>query len=89
MFRCAYKLTNIGAKMVIYPVRVSFKTTCQILDVSRETLNNIIKLDPDFPPKIKTGISRQSPVYFDYMAIIEWHKSKMQNLSQDSNEVDA
>lgn len=75
--------------MVIYPVRVSFKTACLILDVSRETLNNIIKLDPDFPPKIKAGNSRQSPVYFDYMQIIEWHKSKMQNLTQDSNEVEA
>jgi len=75
--------------MTILPVRISFKTACQILDVSRETLNNIIKLDPDFPPKIKTGTSRQSPVYFDYMAIIEWHKSTMQNLAQDSNEVDA
>lgn len=75
--------------MVIYPVRIQLKTACQILDVSRETLNNIIKLDPNFPPKIKTGTSRQSPVYFDYMAIIEWHKSTMQNLAQDSNEVDA
>ncbi|MFW1757222.1 transcriptional regulator [Acinetobacter guillouiae] len=75
--------------MVIYPVRIKFQTACQILDVSRETLNNIIKLDPDFPPKIKVGNSRQSPVYFDYMQIIEWHKSKMQNLTQNSNEVDA
>ena len=75
--------------MTIYPVRISFKTACQILDVSRETLNNIIKLDPNFPQKIKAGTSRQSPVYFDYMQIIEWHKSKMQNLTQDSNEVDA
>lgn len=75
--------------MVIYPVRIQLKTACQILDVSRETLNNIIKLDPNFPPKIKTGTSRQSPVYFDYMQIIEWHKSTMQNLTQDSNEVDA
>ncbi len=83
------KLTHTGAKMVIYPVRISYKTACQILDVSRETLNNIIKLDPDFPKKIKVGTSRQSPVYFDYMQIIEWHKSKMQNLTQDSNEVDA
>ena len=75
--------------MVIYPVRIKFQTACQILDVSRETLNNIIKLDPDFPPKIKIGTERQSPVYFDYLAIIEWHKSKMQNLTQDLNEVDA
>ena len=67
--------------MTIYPVRIQFKTACQILDVSRETLNNIIKLDPDFPPKIKTGTSRQSPVYFDYMQIIEWHNSQKQSLA--------
>ena len=67
--------------MTIYPVRISFKSACQILDVSRETLNNIIKLDPDFPPKIKTGTSRQSPVYFDYMQIIEWHNSQKQSLA--------
>lgn len=82
-------LKQLGVFMPIYPIRIQFKTACQILDVSRETLNNIIKLDPDFPPKIKIGTSRQSPVYFDYLAIIEWHKSKMQNLTQDSNEVDA
>lgn len=79
----------MGIFMTIQPIRIQFKTTCELLDISRETLNNIIKLDPDFPPKIKTGNSRQSPVYFDYLAIIEWHKSKMQNLPQDSNEVGA
>lgn len=63
--------------MPIYPVRIQFKTACQILDVSRETLNQIIKLDPSFPPKIKTGISKQSSVFFDYLAIIEWHKKQM------------
>lgn len=71
----------------IYPIRIKFKTACQILDVSRETLNNIIKLDPDFPQKIKLGTKQQSSVYFDYLAIIKWHKSKMQNLTEDSNEV--
>lgn len=70
------RLKQIGVFMNIYPVRIQFKTACQILDVSRETLNNIIKLAPDFPPKIKMGTAKQAPVYFDYMAIIEWHKSK-------------
>ena len=65
--------------MTIYPVRIQFKTVCSILDVSRETLNKIIKLDPSFPKKIKMGVAKQSSVYFDYMAIIEWHKAQMQN----------
>lgn len=67
--------------MTIYPVRTQFKTACQILDVSRETLNQLIKLDPTFPPKIKMGTAKQAPVYFDYMAIIEWHNSQKQGLA--------
>lgn len=67
----------------IFPVRIQFKTACQILDVSRETLNNIIKLDPTFPAKIKMGTTKQAPVYFDYMAIIEWHKSKVMHANAD------
>jgi len=63
--------------MTIYPIRIQFKTACQILDVSRETLRAIIRLDPNFPRPIKMGKSKQAPVYFDYMQIIEWHKKQM------------
>ena len=72
----------MGFFMTIYPVRIQFKTACSILDVSRETLNKIIKLDPSFPKKIKMGVAKQSPVYFDYMAIIEWLKAQMQNADE-------
>lgn len=72
-----YVQNNIGKNMTIYPVRIQFKTACQILDVSRETLRHIIRIDPTFPRPIKMGDSKQSPVYFDYMELIEWHKRKM------------
>ncbi|WP_034697337.1 helix-turn-helix transcriptional regulator [Acinetobacter bohemicus] len=67
--------------MPIYPVRIQFKTACQILDVSRETLNQLIKLDPTFPQKIKMGTAKQSPVYFDYAELAEWHNSQKQGLA--------
>lgn len=85
----AYLFNRVSGNMTIYPIRIQFKTACQILDVSRETLNNIIKLDPSFPPKIKMGESRQAPVYFDYMAIIEWHKAQMKSHTQTINEVES
>lgn len=64
--------------MTIYPIRIQFKTACQILDMSRESLRHLIRTDPKFPRPIKMGLAKQSPVYFDYMAIIEWHKSRLQ-----------
>lgn len=67
----------IGLYMIIYPIRIQYKTTCQILDISRESLRHLIQNDPTFPRPIKMGTSKQAPVYFDYMAIIEWHKSQL------------
>ena len=70
--------------MVIFPVRISFKTVCSILDISRETLRSLQRNDPLFPKAIKQGASKQSAVYFDYMQIIEWHKAQMKNLETQS-----
>ena len=56
------------------PIRVSQKTTCELLDVSRQTLLNIIERDADFPKPIKDGDSSQSSVYFDYQELLDWHE---------------
>ena len=56
------------------PIRVSQKTTCELLDVSRQTLLNIIERVADFPKPIKDGDSRQSSVYFDYQELLDWHE---------------
>lgn len=65
--------------MLIQPIRVQFKTVCELLDVSRESLRQIIRTDISFPRPIKIGDSKQSPVYFDYADLIEWHNNQKAN----------
>lgn len=67
--------------MAIKPIRVQFKTACELLDVSRESLRHIVRTDPTFPRPIKTGESQQAPVYFDYAQLVEWHNKQMQSLA--------
>ena len=61
--------------MTIKPIRVQFKTACELLDISRESLRHIVRTDTAFPRPIKTGDSKQSAVYFDYAELVEWHIS--------------
>lgn len=67
------------------PLRLRFTTVCELLDVSSEGLRYIIKTDPSFPQPLKCGSSKQSPVYFDYQELVEWHQSKL-NERAESNE---
>ena len=71
----------MGFFMTISPIRVQFKTACQILDVSRESLRHIVRTDATFPRPIKTGDTKQAPVYFDYAELVEWHNSQKQSLA--------
>lgn len=71
--------------MNIKPIRVQFKTACQILDVSRESLRHIIRTDESFARPLKMGESKQSPVFFDYAELMEWHEK--QKLSLRNEEV--
>lgn len=71
----------MGIFMTIKPIRVQFKTACQILDISRESLRHLVHTDKTFPQAIKTGEAKQSPVYFDYAQLVEWHKNQMQSLA--------
>ncbi|PJI36515.1 helix-turn-helix transcriptional regulator [Acinetobacter pseudolwoffii] len=66
--------------MTISPIRVQFKTTCELLDISRESLRHIQRTDETFPKAIKIGSSKQAPVYFDYAELLEWHNNKKQSL---------
>lgn len=59
--------------MIIPPIRVQFPTACKLLDVSRESLRHLMRTDKTFPSAIKMGNTKQSPVYFDYQELIEWH----------------
>lgn len=66
----------MGFFMTIPPIRIQFKTACEVLDISRESLRNIIKTDVTFPRPIKTGDTKQSPVYFDYADLVQWHNQQ-------------
>ena len=67
--------------MTIKPIRVQFKTACELLDISRESLRHLVRSDKTFPQAIKTGEAKQSPVYFDYAELVEWHNKQKQSLS--------
>ena len=58
------------------PIRIQFGTACQLLDVTRESLRHTIRKDPTFPRPMKMGTSKQSPVFFDYQELVDWHNSK-------------
>jgi len=58
------------------PIRIQLSTACQLLDVTRESLRHIIRKDPTFPRPMKMGTSKQSPVFFDYQELVDWHNSK-------------
>lgn len=68
--------------MAINPIRVQFKTACELLDISRESLRQLVRTDESFPRPIKTGYSKQAPVYFDYAQLIEWHNNQIQSLAE-------
>lgn len=67
--------------MTIQPIRVQFRTTCQILDISREALRHKVRTDASFPRPIKEGDTKQAPVYFDYAELVEWHNKQKQSLA--------
>ncbi|MBP6114548.1 MAG: transcriptional regulator [Acinetobacter sp.] len=67
--------------MTISPIRVQFKTACELLDISRESLRHLVRTDKTFPQAIKTGDTKQAPVYFDYADLVEWHNKQKQSLS--------
>jgi predicted DNA-binding transcriptional regulator AlpA len=71
----------MGFFMTIKPIRIQFKKTCELLDISRESLRHIVRTDKTFPRPIKTGESKQAPVYFDYAELVEWHNKQKQSLS--------
>ena len=67
--------------MTIKPIRVQFKTACELLDISRESLRHLVRTDKTFPQAIETGDTEQAPVYFDYADLVEWHNKQKQSLS--------
>ena len=71
----------MGFFMTIKPIRVQFKTACELLDVSRESLRHIVRTDASFSRPIKEGDTKLAPVYFDYAELVDWHNSQKQSLA--------
>lgn len=72
----------MGFFMTIKPIRIQFKTACELLDISRETLRHIVRTDASFPKAIKQGTAMQSPVFFDYAELMQWHESQKKKLAE-------
>ncbi|MQW92226.1 transcriptional regulator [Acinetobacter wanghuae] len=70
--------------MTIKPIRIQFKTTCELLDISRETLRHIVRTDKTFPKAMKQGKAKQSPVYFDYVELMQWHESQKSSAKEEA-----
>lgn len=56
-------------------IRIKQSTLCRMLDVTSQTIKDLLASDPDFPRAIKQGTARQSALYFDYDEIVEWHEN--------------
>lgn len=63
--------------MTLNPLRLNATKACELLCISRETLRQYMTNDHTFPKPYKTGSSRQSKIYFDYKALVEWHQNQM------------
>jgi hypothetical protein len=71
----------MGFFMSIKPIRVQFKTACDLLDISREALRHKVRTDASFPRPIKEGDTKQAPVYFDYAELVDWHNSQKHSVA--------
>ena len=56
-------------------IRIKQSTLCRMLDVTSQTIKDLLASDPEFPRPIKQSATRQSALYFDYDEIIEWHEN--------------
>lgn len=65
-----------GGNMTLKPIRVTKKQACELLAIGREKLRTLVENDPTFPRPYKAGNKMQSAVYFDYQALIDWHKAQ-------------
>lgn len=64
---------------ILIPLRLTKKQVCKLLNVSINQLRKISLADLDFPKPIKSGLSRQSGVYYDYEEIQSWHRNQLKN----------
>ena len=70
-------VVNMGPSKVLVNERIRIKqsTLCRMLDVTSQTIKDLLASDPEFPRPLKQGTARQSALYFDYEEILEWHEN--------------
>lgn len=66
------------------PLRLTFKQTCQILNISRDKLRLLTLQDESFPRPIKCGNTKQASVYFDYIELKYWHEKQKKNIEAEN-----
>ncbi len=72
--------------MTLEPIRINQKQATELLSISINALRKLVQTDPTFPKPYKTGTSRQCAVYYDYQALKQWHKSKLENANAEHGE---
>ncbi|CAM4357107.1 transcriptional regulator [Acinetobacter pragensis] len=77
-------MQDLNLSNQVTPLRLSQKTTCQVLDLTAEGLRKLIAKDPTFPKPYKAGQTRQAPVYFDYAELVQWHNNQKQTNTMQS-----
>ncbi|AKG14819.2 helix-turn-helix transcriptional regulator [Moraxella bovoculi] len=58
------------------PIRVTKTQASKMLAISTEAIRKLIINDPTFPKPYKSGMHRQSAVYFDYAELVAWHEAQ-------------
>lgn len=57
-------------------LRLKQSSVCNMLDVTPQTIRDLLKTDPQFPRPIKQSEKRQGALYFDYQEIVNWYESQ-------------
>lgn len=58
--------------IVLKPLRLKKLEVCDYLGFSVEQLRKVSMNDESFPKPVKTGVTRQSAVYYDFNEIMIW-----------------
>ncbi len=78
-FELSADLSSAMNHKELVPLRLTRKQACKLLSISINQLRKISMADINFPKPIKTGISRQAGVYYDYREIHDWHSNQLNN----------
>jgi len=59
-------------------LRIKQSSVCEMLDITPQTIRDLLKTDPTFPKPMKQSDRRQGALYFDYEEIVNWYESQKQ-----------